>query len=129
MSDIKKIQQQITDAALVSAYIKEAGHKARVKREHVDKDEYSDQLLSVLRDIGKDLSATGHAPKGMKYMGTIACHIYHSELLKESAFYKQITSEEEQNIALMKAAALELAGEIDFALTGKRPTKRSGFSG
>ena len=128
--DLKRLTQQITDQALTEKFIKEAGHKARVERTEVDGDERTEALKLVLQDIGADLLESGKVPKGMTYVGSIACHIYKSEIMSTAAFFKQITSANaEQNIPLMKAAALELAGEIDFALTGKRATKRSGFSG
>ena len=122
--------ERATQATLTSDYIKRAGHKAIVKREEVLTDARGEALKDVIRDVGRDLLETGQVPQGMTYLGSLAVHIYKSDLLNEAAFYKQILSEDgDQCIPLMKAAALELTGEIDFALTGKRPTKRSGFSG
>lgn len=121
--------QAVTDDALTKKYLDDLGHKALVKRESVSANELTDQLDEVMKDIGRNIQEVGSAPRGMQYKGSIACHIYTSEIMKESAFYCQFAIEEGTHPALIEASAIELRGQVAAFLGKTQPKKRSGFSG
>lgn len=127
-NDAGLVIQSATDASLTEQYLKDLGHKAIVKREIIEPDDVIDQLTLVLQDVGRDIQTAGKdVPKGLTYKGSIACHIYTSELLKESAFYCQIAPLDGTAGALTEAAAIELKGRVTTYLGGRAAKKRSGW--
>jgi hypothetical protein len=83
-------------------------------------------LGEVLCDIGRDFGTTEPALKGMKYLGSIAAHVYVGELTGTFANVKQIRADECPGELLMRLGEDLSKATISYA--GKKaPKLRSGW--
>jgi hypothetical protein len=126
MSKEKEIMDELTRAAQVKKFESELGAKAIVERSEIAPDERTVQLGEVLQDIGKDFGQTESALKGMRYLGSIAAHVYVAEATGVFANVKQIKAADCPPELLMRLgedlakATIENAGK-------KAPKLRSGW--
>jgi hypothetical protein len=102
------------------------GQKAVVERSVIERDDRTEQLSSVLQDIGQDFLTTGKAPKGMEYWGSVAVHIYAAPVTGTFANIKQICPTKCPDELLVRAIDDLHKGVLTYI--GKKPGKlRSGF--
>jgi hypothetical protein len=120
--DIKRI----TNDLLKTSFATEIGQKAIVERTPVEQDERTEQLRSVLQDVGRDFLETGKAPKGMEYWGSVAVHIYAAPVTGVFANIKQIAPTKCPDELLVRAVDDLRRGVLTYI--GKEGGKlRSGF--
>lgn len=126
MSREKEIIEDLTREAQVRKFEAELGSKAVVERSVIAQDERTAQLGEVLCDIGRDFGSTEPSLKGMKYLGSIAAHVYVGEATGTFANVKQIRAEECPSELLMRLGEDLAKATIDSA--GKKvPKLRSGW--
>lgn len=128
MSD-REFKKKIVDAAnaevIKDQFIQNVGHKAVVER--MDAEGASiDQLRSCLADMGEALSERGIAPKGMKYIGSLSVHVFHSEILAQSAFVN-LNNMRKLTFGQADAACREMNNKVKEFHGLKRQKLRSGF--
>lgn len=126
MSKEEEVMKEITRAAQVKKFESELGSKAIVERSEIAQDERTVQLGEVLQDIGKDFGATEPALKGMTYLGSIAAHVYVSEVTGIFANVKQIKAGECPPELLMRLGE-DLAKSCIEGAGKKAPKLRSGW--
>lgn len=126
MSKDKEIVEELTRAAQVKKFESELGSKAIVERSEIAPDERTSQLGEVLCDIGRDFGQTEASLKGMKYLGSIAAHVYVSEVTGMFANVKQIKAAECPPELLMRLGE-DLAKSCITGAGKKAPRLRSGW--
>lgn len=126
MSREEEIIKELTQAAQIKKFESELGSKAVVERTPLEQDERTEQLGEVLRDIGRDFAETVPAIKGMKYLGSIAAHVYVGEALGTFANIKQIRADECPPELLMRLGE-DLAKACMESAGRKAPKLRSGW--
>lgn len=124
-SERDSLIKEVTDAALTTKFTSEVGQKARVERTEIS-NPHMDQLRDVLREIGRNLSEVGAAPKGMQYVGSLSVHVYKAETMKMAAF-ATLNAGEKMTFDLADGALRELTGATRVAYGKNRQKLRSGF--
>lgn len=101
----------------------ELGQKVSVQREQ-DQAELARKSNAILRNIGEGLNPLA---KNLTYMGSMAMHVYQSEILGQIFFIAQ--TETMQNVPEETASAAHqtLKQELMVTYGRVRQTKRSGF--
>jgi hypothetical protein len=126
MSKDKEIIEELTRAAQVKRFESELGAKAIVERSEIKQDERTAQLGEVLCDIGRDFGQTEPSLKGMRYLGSIAAHVYVAEATGTFANVKQIKATECPPELLMRLG--EDLSKACISSTGRKaPKLRSGW--
>jgi hypothetical protein len=126
MSKEKEILEDLTRAAQVRKFESEMGSKAVVERSEIAQDERTVQLGEVLQDIGKDFGQTEPSLKGMTYLGSIAAHVYVSQVTGIFANVKQIKAADCPPELLMRLGE-DLAKSCITSAGKKAPKLRSGW--
>lgn len=126
MSREKEVMDELTRAAQVKKFESELGSKAVVERSVIEPDERTVQLGEVLCDIGRDFGQTEASLKGMKYLGSIAAHVYVGEVTGTFANIKQIKANECPPELLMRLGE-DLAKACIESSGRKAPKLRSGW--
>lgn len=101
----------------------ELGGKAKVERHDVS-NEQAAQGNARLRDIGEMLNPI---PKHVKYMGSMAVHIYQSEMIGQVFFMGQVSTLSGTPEETASAALSNLRGDAQSYYGRQRQRKRSGF--
>lgn len=126
MSKEDKITERLTNELQRKTFEAELGQKAIVERSVIAQDERTAQLGEVLCDIGKDFGSTEPSLKGMKYLGSIAAHVFVGEATGTFANVKQIRAEECPSELLMRLGEDLAKATIEYG--GRRaPKLRSGW--
>lgn len=101
-------------------------HHAKVIRKD-EKSEFIDQAAEALRSIGKAMQSVDAGAKACQYVGSMAVHIYKSEVLGEVVFFSQVSTLGQcpEQIASDAISDLSKQGMIHFGR--QAPKKRSGF--
>lgn len=101
------------------------GIDATVRRESV-RTEDGRRANAQLREIGTSMNPTANG--GLRYLGSLATHIYWNETLAQVAFVTQAGSTLD-NVpeTLAQAATKDLIGTVMERYGQRRPTWRSGF--
>lgn len=123
----KKQLEEATNRVMGERFTKELGSKAIVERTVLTQDERTEQLDEVLADIGRDYQESGHVPKGMKYMGSVACHFFVAETIGQFANIGQINPQPGCADSLLVSAADDLKTRVLQYCGKNAPKKRSGF--
>lgn len=126
MNKMKEVIDTLTNEAQKEKFNSELGSKAVVERSVIEPDQRTIQLGEVLCDIGRDFGQTEPAIKGMKYLGSIAAHVYVGEATGTFANIKQIRAEECPDELLMRLGE-DLAKACITAAGKKAPKLRSGW--
>lgn len=126
MGKADEIIKDLTNEAQKEKFISELGSKAIVERSVIERDERVAQLDEVLCDIGRDFAETQAALKGMKYLGSIAAHVYVAEATGVFANVKQICAPACPPELLMRLG--EDLGKATIEYAGRKaPKLRSGW--
>ena len=98
-------------------------HSAKVTRDNVTGEEVT-KANAMLRDIGADLNPI---PKNLIYKGSMAIHIYQSEIQGHDFFMGQVNTLADTPEETASAALSNLRGDAQNYYGRTRQTKRSGF--
>jgi hypothetical protein len=126
VSKNKEIIEHLTNEAQREKFNSEMGSKAVVSRSVIEPDERTAQLGEVLCDIGRDFNETEPSIKGMKYLGSIAAHVYVGEATGTFANIKQIKLLDCPNELAMRLAEDLHKATIEYS-GQKAPKLRSGW--
>lgn len=122
----EEIIKELTNEAQKQKFQQELGSKAIVERHTLKQNEHTTQLGEVLCDIGRDFNETEPSIKGMKYLGSIAAHVYVGEATGTFANIKQIRAEQCPGELLMRLGEDLAKATVEYV--GKKPGKlRSGW--
>jgi len=99
------------------------GQKVKVERHEVAS-EASTKGNGLLRDIGELVNPI---PNTLKYVGSMAVHIYQSEMLRQVFFMGQAQTLGDTPEETASAALTNLKGDAMNYYGRARKTKRSGF--
>jgi hypothetical protein len=126
VSKMKEVVKELTNEAQKEKFMQELGSKAVVERHTLQQDDHTRQLGEVLCDIGRDYNEIEPSIKGMKYLGSIAAHVYVGEGTGTFANIKQIRADNCPAELLMRLGEDLAKATVEYA--GKKPGKlRSGW--
>ena len=100
----------------------ELGQKVSVEREQTA--ELAGKSNAILRNLGEALNPLA---KNLKYKGSMAMHVYSSEILGQIFFVAQTATMQDVPEETAAAAHNSLRQELMTTYGHKRQTKRSGF--
>lgn len=124
--DYKKELVKVAESeVLKDQYMQNVGQKAVVER-HDATGESIDQLRACLAELGDELGKRGIAPKGMQYVGSLSTHVFHSEILKVTAFVN-LNNMKALSFGQADAACREMNNKVKEYWGQRRQKLRSGF--